>query len=152
MKSLMAALALIGLASPGWAAEPDWTWTQVMSTGQGLRTETGRATVTTDKRSIRISFFYEQGEDVDHAFRGTLGPPRVRPRFKNIRGFDITGLLTTEGTDYNDKDPMRGTYLKDTYPGRARNKTDVSCMETIVLSDGYNTITANRVGEGPHDC
>src|ERR1700742_4773874 len=111
MRFLPMALAITGLSSSVWAAEPQWTWMDVMSTGQGLRTEQGTAEVTITKRSLQISFFREGSTSPGHGFRGTLGPPRDRPRFKNIVGLDAAGSFTTVGTDYNDKTPMRGTYL-----------------------------------------
>jgi opacity protein-like surface antigen len=152
MKFLMTALLIACLGSSAWAAEPQWNWIEVQSTGQGLRTDQGQAEVKVEKRSIRITFFFQGGAGVFHVFRGTLGPPRDRPRFKTVVGFDASGVFTTEGTDYNEKTPMRGTYVKDSYSGKDRSQMNLSCIETIVLSDGYNTVTVNRVVDGHHDC
>jgi hypothetical protein len=151
VKYLMTALVIACLSSSVWAAEPGWNWIEVQSTGQGLRTEQGKAEVTISKRSIQVTYFYEGSTGVHYRFKGALGPPRDRPRFKNKLGFDTYGPFTTEGSDY-ELGPMRGTFLKDSYSGKDRIQMNLSCIETIVLSDGYNTITANRVVDGHHDC
>jgi hypothetical protein len=151
MKAFSAALAIACLSSSVWAAEPAWNWIEVLSTGQGLRTEEGKAKVTMDKRSIRVTFFDEKGSGVRFAFKGNLAPPRVSPLFKNKTALDISGTFTVEGSDYG-SGPRWGTYLKDSYSGRIRNQMNLSCIETIVLSDGYNTITANHTVNGHHDC
>jgi hypothetical protein len=152
MKSLSTALVIALVGSGVSAAEPEWSWMEVSSTGKGLQTEQGQAEVAIGKQSMRVTLFHEGGKDVSHTFRGTLGPPRDRPRFKNIVGFDTSGVFETPGTDYNGSEPMRGTYLKDRYSGKDRAQMNLSCIATIVLSDGYNTVTLNRVVDGHHDC
>lgn len=151
MKSLLAALLISCLSSSVWAAEPQWSWIEVHSTGQGLRTEQGKAQVTIGKRSIRVTYFDEGGTAVRFVFKGKLAPPRIPPLFKNKTGFDISGAFTVEGSDYG-SGPRSGTYLKDSYSGKIRTQMNLSCIQTIVLGDGYNTITANRVVDGHHDC
>ena len=151
MKWTPLALVAACLSTPAWAAGPEWSWIQVLSTSAGLQTEHGRAEVTINKKRLRISFFDEGSQTAHYSFRGPLAPPRDPPLFKTRSGFDFSGTLVTEASDYGPT-RVRGTYLKDAYSGKDRSELDISCMETIVLGDGFNTITMNRVVDGHHAC
>ena len=113
----------------------NWRWAELNGIGERWNVREGTAKVEMNAGKIRAELMMGSGGDVLYEISGTYRLGRAG----NVQDGTVDASVTTKGSDYGNRIPYKGTYMKAVIPAELSYSLG-KYRETIILGDGTNAI------------